>query len=41
MLAYGHATRMMHHAIIYLDTLKRGIGCSLEKDFAELICMNH
>ena len=35
-----HIMSMTDHLAIYVDTLRINCGCSLEKEFTKLICMN-
>ena len=36
----SHMMSMVDHIAIDVETLKIDSGCSLEKEFTELICMN-
>ena len=35
-----HMMGMANHVAISMDTLRIDSGCSLEKEFTEMICMN-
>ena len=35
-----HMMSMADHVAVSVETLKMDSGCSLEKEFTELICMN-